>query len=86
MQNIRTPPGGLRSFNDVLSLPFGLHQFINAWEDLPLWGSTDKDYNDMVILVSSIKAAPIPEPATMLLLGLGILGIGVVSRTKLLKR
>jgi hypothetical protein len=30
--------------------------------------------------------APIPEPATMLMLGLGLLGVGVVSRKKFLNR
>jgi hypothetical protein len=36
-------------------------------------------------LVSVADVAPVPEPATMMLLGFGILGLGVVSRKKFMK-
>jgi hypothetical protein len=53
--------------------------YLIGWEDIV--GGGDGDYNDAMVLVSKIK--PVPEPATMLLLGSGLIGLAVVGRRKL---
>jgi len=58
--------------------------YLLAWEDLP-WDSDtltlgDDDHDDMIYIVD--KVAPVPIPPTILLLGSGLLGFGLLSRRR----
>lgn len=55
-----------------------------AMEDLFDDGTSDKDYNDMVVGVSDVS--PVPEPATILLFGAGLLGLAAYGRKKGFRR
>ena len=67
----------------IYDFPGVSNEYIVACEDLVASGP-DRDFNDLVVKASEVK--PVPEPATMFLLGTGLIGLAGLGRKKFFKK
>jgi hypothetical protein len=66
------------AFEDLHQMHWGNQNGIN--DGYPEWSDVEPDFSDMVVMVESVQ--PIPEPCTLLLLGLGLVGVAGIGRKK----
>jgi len=67
----------LTAFNDTT------HEVLIYLDDQLIASGSDRDFNDMIVYGNDLT--PVPEPGTMMLLGIGMLGLAVYGKRRMNK-
>ncbi len=82
-EDSKNPGGNPQALVYEATNPVPVSQYWICFDDVA-FDSSDRDYDDFVIFACSVGPT-VPEPATLLLLGSGLLGMGVFARRRFKK-